>query len=55
VEKIHQCLMNICGEQIVDVSSAAVDGAFQQWQQRPWFTSTGADFKEHSMQVSVHH
>ena len=33
--------------------SEAVGGAFQQWQQRHWVTSTGVDFDEGSMQAFV--
>ena len=37
---ICQCLLNVYGDQTVDVSTAG--GAIQQQQQ--WITSTGADF-----------
>ena len=41
VEKMtHRCLLNVDGDQTVDVST--VGGAIQQQQQ--WITSTGADF-----------
>ena len=30
---MYQCLLNVYGDQTVDVSAVAVGGAFQQWQQ----------------------
>ena len=33
--------------------SEAVGGAFQQWQQQQWITSTGADFYKHGMQTPI--
>jgi len=51
---IHGYLLSFYGDQKVDVSSEAVDGAFQQqWQQ--WVISHGKDFYKHSMQALVHH
>ena len=38
---IHQCLLNIYGDQTVDVSRVII--------------SAGADFYEHGMQAPVHH
>jgi len=35
--------------------SEAVGGAFQQWQQRQWVASTGAEFDKHNIQGLVHH
>ena len=34
--------------------SEVVGGAFQQWWQQQWVTSTGAGFDEHGMQALVH-
>lgn len=31
---IHQCLLNVCGNQTVDVSIKVEVGAFHQWQQQ---------------------
>jgi len=46
---IHQHLLNVYGDQTVDVSPKS--GAFQQWWQ--WVTSAGADFYKRSMQALV--
>jgi len=35
--------------------SEAASGAFKQWQQRPWITSTGTGFSEHGTKAVVHH
>ena len=43
---IHLRLLNMDGDQIVDVSTV-VDSTFQQWQQQ--VTSAGVDFYEHGM------
>ena len=51
---IHQSLLNFDGDQAVAVSTLRVGGAFQQWQQQKWVTSTGAEVYRRSMQALVH-
>ena len=48
---IHWWLLNVDGDQSVDVAQWGVGGAFQQWWQWQWVTSAGADFYKHSTQL----
>ena len=49
---IHGYLLNIYGDQTVDVST--VRQWVVQWQQQQWVSFTVADFYKHGMQALVH-